>query len=306
MTKRKSLPDIESIGARMDALGLWKELVPYNFAIKPRGTVYPYFCTVIVGDGDAPVKARLLMLEGWQTMHDYVRTRIDCNFGFASSPLEFPHFELVVMKDSSVSVFRQDVGFMPQDVSGERREFVARLLWEAFGVFLRVDGDRSLPLKFAEDRAVFARVEGADGSWSDEPLKIPDPPPHRETVSFPKDVMKSAQDMSMDSGLVLEVDFRLLSSVMTKEPRPRTVYELAIANGKTGEALASRRVSLTPIAGLREVWEAMPAQVLSEIVRIGRVPGEICVKSGRVFRMLRPLCMELPFRLSLHDRLERL
>ena len=38
----------------------------------------------------------------------------------------------------------------------------------------------------------------------------------------------------------------------------------------------------------------------------GRVPGEICLVSGRVFRMLRALCVELPFKLSLHDSLPAL
>ena len=163
--------DPETIGAQMDALGLWKELAPYNFALKPRGTVFPYFCTTLPGDAEGPVKARFLMLEGWQTLHDYVRTRYDRNFGFYSSPLEFPHYELV--------------GF----------------------------------------------------------------------------------------------------------------------DGKSGEKLFERRVSPTSEGGLRTLWETMPAQVLHEVIRLGKVPGEIRVKSGRVFRMMRPLCLELPFKLSLHDNL---
>ena len=93
-------PEPESIGARMDALGLWDALVPYNFAVKPRGTVFPYFCTVLKDDGK-PVKARFLMLEGWQTLHDFVRVRMDRDFGFYSQPIEFPHFELVVLADAA-------------------------------------------------------------------------------------------------------------------------------------------------------------------------------------------------------------
>ena len=50
----------------------------------------------------------------------------------------------------------------------------------------------------------------------------------------------------------------------------------------------------------------MPPQLLRELIRIGKVPGEIKVRSGRVFRMLRPLCIELPFKLSLHEKLEHL
>ena len=300
-------PDLETIGARMDALGLWKELAPYNFALKPRGTVFPYFCTILPGDEGGPVKARFLMLEGWQTLHDYVRTRYDRNFGFYSSPLEFPHYELVVLVDGSVKAFRYDTGFMPQEITDEAvRAFVAKLLWESFGVFLRVEGDRALPLKFAEGRAVFARVENEKGEWTDEPLPIPDPPPHKETVSFPKGLLQAAKDLPLVTDETWELDFRLTLKLMTQEPRPRTVYELVAFAGKSGEKLFERRVTLTNDGGLRSLWETMPAQVLREIVRLGKVPGEIRVKSGRVFRMMRPLCLELPFKLSLHDRLERL
>mgnify|MGYP004632267959 FL=1 len=297
-------PDPETIGARMDALGLWDVLVPYNFAVKPRGTVFPYFCTVLKGD-QKPVKARLLMLEGWQTLHDFVRVRMDRNFGFYSQPIEFPHFELVVLTDGAVKVFRDDAGYMPQEVvSASARELVAKILWEAYGVFLRVEGDRALPLKFAGDRAVFARVEDAQGQWSDVPLAIPDPPPHKETVTLPKELIKSAQDLPLVAADALELDFRMLPNVMTQEPRPRCVYELAAADGQTGERAFASRVSLLPEGGLRALWESMPVQVLHEIVRRGKVPGEIRVRAGRVFRLLRPLCLELPFKLSLHERLE--
>lgn len=301
----KERPDIESIGARMDALGLWDALAPYKFAVKPRGVAFPYFCTVAKGDKDGPVKARLLMLEGWQTMHDFVLTRLDSDFGFYSSPLEFPRFELVVANDGQVRAFRYDAGFMPQDVPKERRDFVAKILWEAFGVFLRVEGDRSLPLRFADGRALFARVERPDGTWSDEPLEIPDPPPHKETVLLSKDLVKAAQDLPFVADDALELDFRLLPTVMTDEPRPRTVYELVAADAKTGERAFACRASLAGDGGLRSLWEAMPSQALQEIVRRGKVPGEIRVRSGRVFRLLRPLCLDLPFKLSLHDRLER-
>ena len=290
----------------MDALDLWDVLAPYKFAVKPRGTAFPYFCSVAKGDKDSPVKARLLMLEGWQTLHDFVRTRIDHDFGFYSSPLEFPRFELVVTTSGRALAFRYDAGFMPQPVPEDRRDLVAKILWEAFGVFLRVESDRALPLRFADGRALFARVEGADGTWADEPLEIPDPPPHKETVSLSKDLVKAAQDLPFVADDALELDFGLLPKVMTDEPRPRTVYELVAADAKTGEQAFACRVSLAGDASLRALWEEMPSQALREIVRRGKVPGEIRVRSGRGFRLLRPLCMELPFKLSLHDRLERI
>ena len=90
---------------------------------------------------------------------------------------------------------------------------------------------------------------------------------------------------------------------MTKEPRPRCVYELKAVDLKTGTTVFGSRVSIHPESGLRGMWESMPVQVLRELIRRGRVPGEIRLCSGRVFRLLRTLCLELPFKLSLHDAL---
>jgi len=290
----------EEIGAKMDALGLWDLLEPYNFAVKPRGTVFPYFCSVLKGDRK-PVKVRFLMLEGWQTLHDYVRTRLDRNFGFYSTPVEMPHLELVVLETGETKFFRHDTGYLPQEADAAQRALGSRLLWEAYGVMMRVESDRKLPMKFAGEKSIFARVEASEGKWEDVPLLIPDPPPHTEKVSFQKDDVKKAQDLPFVKDDVLELDFRLLPGVMTKEARPRCVYGLTAVDPKAGEVVVDCRVSVHPEAGLRGMWESMPGQVLKELVRRGKVPGEIKVCSGRVFRFLRPLCLELPFRLSLHD-----
>lgn len=294
---------VEEIGRKMDALDLWGQAAKYNFAVRPRGTVIPYFCTVILGDRK-PVKARLLMLEGWKTLHDFVRTRVDANFGFYTSPMEMPHFELVVLTDGMQKLFRHDPGYMPQEANDIQREFVARILWEAYGVMMRIETDGALPMRFAGEKAVFARVEGADGKWSDEPLVIPDPPPHEERISLPKELVKKAKDLPFVREDSLEVDFRMVCGLQTNEKRPRCVYQLVGRDPKSGTPVIASNTSVHPEAGLRGMWESIPVQLVSELIRLGKLPGEIKVKSGRVFRMLRPLCLELPFKLSLHDQLE--
>lgn len=291
----------EEIGAKMDALDLWNILEPYNFAVKPRGTVFPYFCTILKGDGK-PVKVRFLMLEGWQTLHDYVRARVDRNFGIYSTPVELPHLELVVLTTGETKLFRHDTGYMPIEAAGSQRDLAARILWEAYGVMMRVEADAKLPMRFSADKAIFARVETADGQWEDRPLEIPDPHPYTEKISFPKADIKKAQDLPFAKEDVLELDFGLLPNVMTKEARPRCVYELKAVDPKTQTVVVASRVSVHPEAGLRGLWESMPAQVLRELIRLGKVPGEIKTRSGRVFRFLRPLCLDLPFKLSLHDK----
>ena len=289
----------------MDALQVWGALLPFNWAVKPAHTALPYFCTVLK-DGSNGIKVRFLMLEGWQTMHDFVRVRMDANFGFRSAPMEFPHFELVVPESGTPMLFRHDPGYFPAPAEGAQRELAAKILWESYGVFLRVEADPGLPMKFADERAIFARVEGADGTWRDEPLAIPDPRPHVEKVVFDKGDVKRAQDLPFDKDAAVEVDFRLLPGETTAEkPRPRCVYQL-IALDSDGRKLVDMKMAMAPEGGLRALWESMPPRLLKSFVALGRIPGEVKVKSGRVFRFLRPLCMELPLKLSLHDSMPNL
>ena len=103
--------NVWDIGAKMDALGLWEAIAPFNWAVKPKGVAFPYFCTSFPCAKESPVRARFLMLDGWQTLHDYVRTRIDRNFGFYSSPAEMPHLELVFPKEGTCRLFRYDTGY---------------------------------------------------------------------------------------------------------------------------------------------------------------------------------------------------
>lgn len=296
---------VEEIGAKMNALDLWDLLEPYNWAVKPRGTVFPYFCSVLKGDGK-PVKIRFLMLEGWQTLHDYVRTRVDRNFGFFSSPIELPHYELVVLVTGETKLFRHDTGYLPVEADEKQKAFVAKLLWEAYGVMLRVETDRKLPMRFSDEKAIFARVEGAEGSWTDAPLEIPDARPHVEKISFEIADIKKVKDLPIVADESLALDFRILPGVMTKEPRPRCVYGLVAIDAKTGGRVIDSRASVQPELGLKGLWESLPQQVLKCLIARGRVPGEIKTVSGRVFRVMRPLCVELPFKLSLHDRIDAL
>lgn len=291
------------VAKKMDELKLWSVLAPYNFAVKPKGTVFPYFCSIVPEDSK-PVKVRFLMLEGWQTLHDFIRARVDRNFGFYSSPIEFPHFELVILKSGEVHVFRHDTGYMPIPISGKQSDLVARILWEAYGVMLRLESDPKLPLVFASEQAIFARVETKDGVWGDRPLPIPDPVPHVEKVSFAKEDLKRAKDIPFVTDDVLNVDFRLRPEIMTKEPRPRCVYQLIGYDPKNKREVFDLRASVNPEHGLKGLWEAMPSQLLKAFVELGRLPGQVKVPSGRVFRMLRPLCIEIPFKLSMHDKLE--
>ena len=294
----------EELGQKINALHLWDAILPFNWIVKPLGTVFPYFCTILKGDGK-PVCVRYLMIEGWQTFHDFVRTRVDRNWGFYSTPMELPHFELVVGVAGDVHVFRHDPGFVPRELAEPERSLVRKILWETYGVMMRVESDRELPLRFATDKSMFARVETSAG-WIDTPMEIPDPRPHIEKVSIAKALLAKAKDLPFGQSESVELDFRIDLGVVTKEPRPRCAYRLLAIDPATGACVISDRTSVTPDGGLKAMWEGLAPRVLTRLVERGRIPGEIRVCSGRVFRMLRPLCLDIPFKLSLHDALPKL
>lgn len=293
----------ESIGMKMDALGLWEAAGPYNWAVKPRGTAFPYFCTLFKGDGKS-VKTRLLMLEGWQTFHDWMRTRVDRNWGFYSTPMELPHFELVVsISPPGAFVVRDDPGYLPRELTGRERELVTKILWESYGLMMRLESETKLPLKYAGERAMFARVETESG-WEDRPLPIPEPRPHVERVSIAKSLIANVKDLPLRTDFALEFDFRLIPGLSTREARPRAAYGLFGA--EEGRLLFREIVSAEPDGGLKAMWESLAPRLLKRIESLGKMPGEIKVVSGRVFRLLRTLVMDIPFKLSLHDSLPAL
>lgn len=293
---------VDEVGKKMDALGLWEVIAGCNFAVKPRGTVFPYFCTALKGEMPM-LKVRFLMLEGWQTLHDFLRTRADRWFGVASTPIELPHYELVVLENGEFKVFRHDPGYLPHEMADREEEVVSKILWEAYGVMLRVEADRRLPLKFAADQAIFARVEDGKGKWTDEPLEIVQPRPYVEKIEIRKDDSKKAADLPFMKDEAVAVDFRLVPGLATRDPRPKCVYELVGVDCATKQRIFRSQATVAQGSGLKGMWESMPTMVLRHFVELGRVPGEIRCTSGRVFRFLRPLCLELPLKLSMHDNL---
>lgn len=294
--------DVARIAAKIDSLGMWEQFSRYNWAIKPKGIAVPYFCTAFKIVQPDPVKWRYLILEGWQTLHDFIRFRMDDSFGYYSTPMEMSHYELVVFNDKNVSpkVFRHDPGYIPREVTDAVDcRIAAKLLWQTYGMMLRMESEPHFALKFSSDKAVFARIEREEGTWEDAPLVIPDPSPFKETVAFPKDLLDKVKDLPMNHDAEMTVDFTIASGIMTKEERPRTVYLLQIKDSLSGK-MHEERASVSHDGGLKSLWQEIPVRVLSRMVADGFVPGGIRVTSKRLFRLLRSLLIHLPVKLRLN------
>jgi hypothetical protein len=103
------------------------------------------------------------------------------------------------------------------------------------------------------------------------------------------------------------MDFRINPALVTKDARQRLVYTLSLVDAAKGESLGACNFSVAQKDGsLADLWQPLAGIVLDRFVALGWIPGEIKMMSGRLFRMLRPLCLELPVKLSLHDSLPSL
>ena len=291
---------LEDIGRKIAALNLWQVAAAYNWAVKPRGMAYPFFCSLLPPN-DA-LAGHLVMLEGWQTFHDFVMTRCDRNFGFYSTPAELPHYAMLVEKRGQVIFLRHDTGYVPRMQFTEREiDVLYRVLWEIYGVMMRFETEHDLAMKYAEDNAIFARIEESDGNWHDQPLPIVQPRVHIERIALRKDDVMAAKDLPFASEECIAVDFRMVPALHTVEARPRTAYVFGGVDTRTGQRIMRHISSIPPDGTLRSLWENLAPRLLKELLARKRIPGEIQVVTQRMFRMLRPLCPELPFKLSLHD-----
>ena len=54
---------------------------------------------------------------------------------------------------------------------------------------------------------------------------------------------------------------------------------------------------------LKPMWESLAQRLLVAILKRGRIPGAVNVRSGRMARFLRPLGLQIPFRLVQHAKL---
>ena len=296
-----AVDEMQDVARKLIGLGMWDAIARCKWAVKPHGTAVPYFCTVLKSPPGDPVKLRFVMLEGWQTLHDFVRCSVDPSLGFYSSPMEMKSYVLAVLEGGGgFKVFAHEPGYVPRDVVDEKDAAVcAKIFWQAYGIMLRLEGGPDLGLSYMDQKAIFARVEKSPGEWEDGPLSIPDPAPTVERISFANDLLAKAKDTPMSPDAKVSVDFRLVPSLMTKEARPKSVYRLSVHRLPDGFKV-EEHASVAGDTGLKGMWESVPARVLAVLVREGCVPGEIHMTSKRLFRLMRPIMLQLPVKLCLH------
>ena len=208
--------------------------------------------------------------------------RIDpCEIGSIRGELEYIHTD----KKESGTAYPLHDGVslllrLPRALGTRESELCAKVMWEAYGVMMRLETDGNLPLKYAAEKAMFARVQDASGNWADFPMEIPPMRPYVEEISFSKANLAKAKDMPLADGYQIELDFRILPNVMTREERARCAYELLAVDSASGERIFSDRTSVLPDSGLKGMWLQMPSKVLERLLEGQRLPAQIKVTSG--------------------------
>lgn len=287
-------------------LKMWEQAARHNWALVPQTSDLPYIATAMAEKPASPVEGRLMLFPGLNVFRDYVLSRQISDFGVYMSPLDFPHFEAVGLRNGNVELFNYRSGFVPQPPTSEQRAFFAPILYECYGFLLRLSEKPDLPLTYLEKKAMFARKEVLPDNWIDGPLMLPkeEVVQMQERISLQKDDCAKAKELPVFPKEVWEVDYVLVPAYHTPPPDSRFLYLFVAVNQATGERMVWQRLSVDGKEnGLLRLWEGHAQRLLTAILGVGRVPGEIHVRSRRMTRFLRPLGMQLPFKIVQHAKL---
>lgn len=302
--------DPYDIARAIVALHPWKTAARHNWALVPQTSAEAFLVSFTCEEErQTPVAGRLMLFEGVTTFRDFLITRQVKDFGVEMGPIDFRHYEIVGIKDGKAEIFLYEPGYVPRAPSTQERVLLASLLAECYGVLLRMEEKPDLPLLYADQKAFFARKEVAEGVWVDGPLRLPadEVVQQLENIALVKADCAKAKELPVFPKEIWEVDFVLVPTYHTSERHPRFLYLFSAVNAESGERMCWERLSVDgKPEGLKRLWEGHAQRLLTALLRLGRVPGELHVRSGRMMRFLRPLGLQLPFKLVQHAKLPSL
>lgn len=301
--------DFDGLVQAILRLNAWERAAKHNWALVPQTSENPVIATVQHETKGAP-RERLMLFDGFPPFRDFLVSRQMPDFGVGVSPADFPHFELFSSpRESFAGPLMLAPGFVPRPPDEAERAFYAPLLYECLGVMMRLEETPDLPLEYAKQNAMFARKELTETMWIDGPLNLPGDKafPYTEQIALEKTKCAAGAKLPYYPEEVWELDFVMLPMYQTREERPRILYVLAAVDAASGERRVWAKMSVDGKPdGLKRLWENHATRVLDRVLALGRVPGAIHVRSGRMARFLRPLGLHLPFKLVQHAKLPRL
>ena len=298
---------LSSIIKKITELSIWENMPNGDFVwgLVPQMAEDPYVC-VFVKNPEPLLKGRLMFFPKFEEFRDYIMVRRFQDYGVIMSLMELNHYGVSIPKDDKLpaEAFLCESGYRPLIMTDENAGIFSSLLYQAYGVLLRYEEDKDIFKKYMNENTLFARKEISDVNWVDGPLKIPNLKPYEEKISLKKDECDKAKKLPIIPDEAWEVDFALFPNFQTNDQKPRLLYVLAVINASTKEIMSSVKMSVDGKENaLVRMWGAHAARLLAAIIKAGRVPGEIRVQSPRMMRFLRPLGMQLPFKIVQENKL---
>ena len=299
--------DTLAIARDVVRLGIWDKVAKHSFAIVSQMSMEPYVVSV-VAEKAGPIAGRLMLFPGFDVVRDFRLFQQIPDYGVAMTLLDFRHWEVIGLRDGTAQLCAYEPGFVPRGLTEEESSLLAPALYECYGLFMRMEEEPDLAAKYvtAEEQKMFARVEGLDGRWHDAPLALPPVPNplYQEEVLLSKSKCEEAAKLGIDEKTVWQMEFAQLPTFHTMEKNPRFLYLFAGVDAATGERMVWDKASVSGAPnGLKQLWEGLATRLLAAMLKAGRVPGEIHVRNARLARLLRPLGLQLPFKLVQHAKL---
>ena len=302
-------PSIDADCRSLVALGVWQKASSYNWALMPQTSEVPVIAAVDA-KSEGPVVGRLLLFPGFDCYRDFAILKQAPDMGFALTALDVRHWELIGLKDGGFELHSFRPGYLPQPVSAEGRAFLAPLLHECLGLLMRIEEEPELPTRYVAEGALFARTEGLDGKWHDGPLAPPKEPPRvrPDKIALDRPSCVAAARLPFVNAVAWEVDLFAVPACHTDEPHPRILYLLAAVDARSGQRMLWDRISVSGRSeeGLQPIWESLAQRLLAAMLKRGCIPGSVNIRSARMARFLRPLGLQIPFRLVQHSKLPAL
>ncbi len=299
--------DIVATAQAIGRLNLWEKVAGKVWGVTLETDTRPFLVTAALDPGDGPIAGRLLVFRGFDAFRDFRIFSQNPELGVAMSPLDFEHWEVVGLKNGGAELYAFAPGFVPVKPPPEDAAFLASVLYESYGLLMRLEEQPDLPLEFKDESSLFARREGLDGKWRDAPLKAPDLPRvlYVERVALAKADCEAAAKLPVARDEIWEIDFLQSPVFRTAEARPRILYLFAGVDAASGRRVLWDRMSVGS-GGLKEMWESLAARLLKAFLARGGVPGAIHVRANRLVRFVRPLGLQIPFKLVQHAKLPAL
>lgn len=306
--------NIDDVAKAIASLNMWKTASKYCWALVSELFDNPLIACVNAAQ-NGPISGRLMLFNGFAAYRDFMIFNQNRDLTFAVSPLDFDHFEVIGLRDGGAEVFDYRPGFVPVHPDEEMRRLLAPVLSECYGILLRIEDDPDLPAMYRESNAIFSRKEGLDGRWTDAPLKPPDigAVSWTESVSLDRSKCSRAARFDMAQGEVWEADLMQMPIFHTEDAKPRIMFMFAAVDAQTGERRVWEKLAVDAsvprngtLDALKPLWESLAPRLLDGVLARGAVPSAIHVRTQRMMRFLRPLGLQLPFKIVLHGQLPRL